>query len=39
MFYMFFSTLKIFQFCSVGPTMVGPAEHSIETDGTIPYNK
>jgi len=29
----------IFQFRSVGPTPVGPSEHPIGTDGTIPYNK
>jgi len=39
MFYVFFLSLKIFQFCSVGPTPVGPPEHPIVTDGTIPYNK
>ena len=39
MFYMFFLSLKIFQFCSVCPTPVGPSEHPIGTDGTIPYSK
>jgi len=36
---MFFLSLKIFQFCSVGSTQVGPSEHPIGTDGTIPYSK
>jgi len=35
--YCFFLSLKNFQFCSVGPTPVGPSEHPIGTDGTIPY--
>ena len=39
MFYMFFLSLKIFQFCSVSPTPVGPSKHPIGTDGTIHYNK
>jgi len=39
MFYMLFFSLKMFQFSSVGPTGVGPSEHPIGTDGTIPYNK
>jgi len=39
MFYIAFLSLKIFQFCSVGPTTVGPSEHPIGTDGTIPYYK
>jgi len=34
-----FFSLTIFQFCSVGPNPVGPSEHPIGTDGTIPYNK
>jgi len=34
-----FLSLKIFQFCSVGPTGVGLSEHTIGTDGTISYNK
>jgi len=38
MSYMFFC-LKILQFCSVVPTQVGPSEHPIGTDGTIPYSK
>jgi len=39
MFYTFFLSLKIFQFCSVGPTPVGPSEHHLGTDGTIPFSK
>jgi len=39
MFYMFFFSFKNFQFCTVGPTPVGPSEHPIGTDVTIPYNK
>jgi len=39
MFYMVFFSLKIFQFCSVGPTPEGPSEHPIGIDGTIPYSK
>jgi len=39
MFYMFLFSLKILQFCSVGPIPVEPSEHSIGTDGTIHYNK
>jgi len=38
-FELLFLSLKIFQFHSVGPTPVGPSEHPIGTDGTIPYNK
>jgi len=34
-----FFSLKIFQFCSVGPTPVEPLEHPIGSDGTIPYSK
>jgi len=39
MFYMFVFSLKFFQFFSVGPIPVGPSEHSIRTDGTIPCSK
>ena len=39
MIYINFLCLNFFQFCSVGPTPVGPSEHPIGTDGKLPHFK